>query len=296
MAYRLRILTPAEAHDFDHMTFPAYRSLLSNRTLAAGAYSGKEPVGLALIAPSSDHTNAELLSLYVDFPHRQRGLATMLLGHAERTLKKANISTIHTSWSETLPGAAPFKAILAKSGWSEPYKRMFTLRGDMDGDFGREVQEKYPKYKDPCCMPRAYTLTFWHDMTDADRAFILSKQGDPDWYEPNANPFRDESTMEPANSLLLRKDGEITGWLTVHRTAPDTLRYTDVFIRADLKRAGAVSIAMVTHAFWLHLAEGTPKLTMGVEQDNEPLIRMYVNRMSCAQLSWTWGAEKDISG
>ena len=229
----------------------------------------------------------------VEFSHRSRGIGTLLLGHAERTLTRANVSSLHTSWSETISGAAPFQAILTKSGWSEPYKRMFTLRGDMNGDFGKGVREMYPKYESSDCLPRKYQLTHWFDMTDADRAFIKSKEGHPNWHEPRANPFRDEVTMESTNSLVLRKDGEIAGWLTVHRSAPDTLRYTDVFIRADLKRAGAVAISMVTHAFWLHLKEGTPKLTMGVEQGNEPLIRMYESRMAVgANLSWTWGAEK----
>ncbi|MBI9079689.1 MAG: hypothetical protein JEY79_08115 [Pseudodesulfovibrio sp.] len=275
------------------MTFPAYRPLLGNGVLSIGAYSGSHSVGLALISPAADRTRAELLSLYVDFPHRLCGVGTMLLNHADTILARASVPILHTSWSETLPGASVFEAVIAKCGWSDPYKRMFTLRGDMDGDFGREVQEKYLKYADASCLPRKYALTFWHDMNEVDRAFILSKQGDPDWYEPCANPFREESALESANSLLLRKDGEIVGWLTVHRSAPDTLRYTDVFIRADLKRAGAVSIAMVTHAFWLQLAEGTPKLTMAVVRENEPLIRMFVSRMSCARLSWTWGAEKN---
>jgi GNAT superfamily N-acetyltransferase len=294
MAYRLRILSPAEAKTFACMTFPAYVPLLGKSVLAVGAYSNKEPAGLALVSLLPDHAGAELLSLYVDFPHRFRGMGTVLLGHVEKTLSRAKKVSIHTTWSETLLGADSFKRVLAKSGWTKPYKRMLTLRGDMDGDFGREVLEKYSKYKEPCCLPRKYSLTHWHDMTMADRTFILSKQGCLHWYEPDANPFRDESTMEPATSLLLRKDDEIVGWLTVHRTAPDTLRYTNVFIRADLKRAGAVSIAMVTHAFWVHLAEGTPKLTMAVLKENEPLIRMFVSRMSCARLSWTWGAGKRI--
>ncbi|MGL1861376.1 MAG: GNAT family N-acetyltransferase [Pseudodesulfovibrio sp.] len=293
MAYRLRILSPAEVHGFAAMTFPAYRSRLGNGTLAVGAYSGNVSAGLALISPLSDRTTVELLSLYIDFPHRLQGIGAMLLGHAEKTLKRANIPSIHTSWSETLPGAPALQAVLVKSGWSEPYKRMFTLRGDMDGDFGKGVREMYPKYESSDCLPRKYQLSRWFDMTDADRAFIKSKEGQPNWHEPRANPFRDEATMESTNSLVLRKDGDIAGWLTVHRSAPDTLRYTDVFIRADLKRAGAVAISMVTHAFWLHLKEGTPKLTMGVEKDNEPLIRMYENRMAIgANLSWTWGAEK----
>ena len=293
MAYRLRILTPAEARTFSRMTFPAYRSRLGSGTLAVGAYSGEEHIGLALVSPAADRLSAELLSLYVDFSHRLRGLGSLLLGHADTSLVRANVPIIHTTWSETLPGMDNFKGVLAKSGWAEPHKRMFVLRGDMDGDFGREVREKYSKYREPTNLPRKYSLTFWSDMTEADRAFILSKESDPDWFEPCANPFREESGIEPAVSLLLRKDGEIAGWLTVHRTAPDTLRYTDVFIRADLKRAGAVSIAMVTHAFWLHLAEGTPRLTMAVVTRNEPLVRMYINRMSCARLSWTWGSKKE---
>lgn len=295
MAHRLRILTPAEAHSFGRMTFPAYRPLLGNGALAVGVYADSEPAGLALVAPSPDRSQAELLSLYVNLSHRLNGLGTMLLKHAQRTLSRASIPLMHTTWSETLIGAPAFQAVLAKCGWDDPYKRMITLRGDMDGDFGREVQEKYPKYQSPDCLPRKYQLTRWFDMTVEDRAFILSKEGQPNWHSPRANPFREEGTMEPTNSLVLRKDGEVAGWLTVHRTAPDTLRYTDVFIREDLKRAGAVSIAMVTHAFWLQLAEGTPRLTMATEKENEPLIRMYQSRMSCSQLSWTWGARKRMS-
>jgi GNAT superfamily N-acetyltransferase len=300
VAYRIRTLSPAEAPAFGSMTFPAFRgllgSLLTKDALAVGAYSGDEPAGLALISPSQDRAEAELLSLFVSLPHRNCGLGTKLLAQAENMLKQAEVSRLHTSWSETVSGAAPFSAVLAARDWSEPCKRMFLLRGDMDGDFGKELQEKYPKYKSPSCLPGAYSLTFWRDMTGADREFIRSKQGLPNWYEPRANPFREESALESGNSLLLRKGGEIVGWLTVHRIGPrmegDTLRYTDVFIREDLKRAGAAVIAMVVHAFWLQLGLGVAKLTMAVDKANEPLVRMFVHRMSCARLSWTWGAEK----
>lgn len=292
MSYRFRILGPDEIFVFAPMTFPAYRPMLGNGSLALGAYSDGDPAGLALIAPSSDRTKAELLSLFVDSDLRRRGIGSMLLEYSGKILSRAGFYLMHTIWSETLPCAREFEATIARAGFSEPHKRLFTLRGEMDGDFGRELQEQYPKYAKPTCLPRKYALTFWRDMSEADRKFIRSREGLPNWYEPRANPFREESILEPVNSLVLRKDSEITGWLTVHRTAPDTFRYTDVFLREDLKRAGAVAIAMVTHAFWLQLAEGTPKVTMAVEKANEPLIRMYEKRMSCARLSWTWGAEK----
>ena len=294
MSYRIRTLTQAEASNFVHMTFPAYRALLGNGSLAVGVYDGNEPAGLALVGPSPDGNEAELLSLYVALPHRLCGLGSLLLRHAEGLLQKMPTRSLRTTWSETLPGAKAFRTVLDKCGWSESKKRMFVLKGRMDGDFGKGVREMYPKYESPDCLPRKYTLGPWGEMTEAEREFIRAREGLPNWYEPRANPFREEQTMEPTNSLVLRKEGEIAGWLTVHRTAPDTLRYTDVFIREDLKRAGAVAIAMVTHAFWLHMAEGTPKLTMAVERDNEPLIRMYERRMAvAAELSWTWGAKKN---
>jgi GNAT superfamily N-acetyltransferase len=294
MAYRIRSLSPDESPLFGRMTFPAYRARVGNGALAVGLYSGRQPAGLALIAVDRDQKMAELLSLYVDRPYRARGLGSTLLSHAEFVLARANVPLVHTVWSGSLPGAAAFEGVLAKSGWSAPHKRMITLRGDMAGDFGQEVRDKYPKYASPDCLPRKYRLTRWGDMTRADRLFIRSKQGQPNWHEHRADPFREEQILERDNSLILRQEDEIVGWLTVHRTAPDVLRYTDVFIRADLKRAGAVSIAMVTHAFWLQLAEGTPTLTMATEKDNEPLLRMYQKRMSCSQLTWTWGAEKKL--
>lgn len=296
MAYRFSILTPEQSLEFDAMTFPTYRKLLGGGCVAAGVWFKDQPAGLALCGQGQTRNEAELLSLFVAPFHRLGGVGTSLLGLAEAFLLAGGMDRMHTTWSGTLPGAAAFQAVLAERKWGKPYRRLLTLRGDMSGDFGRRVREMYPKYESPDCLPRQYSLSLWANMTPAERTFILSKQGQPNWYEPRANPFREENFLIPTISLLLRKEGEVAGWLTVHRTAPDVLRYTDVFIREDLKRAGAVAIAMVTHAFWLHLKEGTPKLTMGVERDNEPLIRLCENRMAeVANLNWTWGAKKKLS-
>ena len=293
MAYRYDILSPEQSLAFDSMTFPAYRRFLGGGCVAAGVWFKDQPAGLALCGQGNGRTTAELLSLYVAPFHRLGGVGTSLLGLAEAMLTAGGMDKMHTTWSETMAGSPAFRAVLAKREWRAPYKRLLTLYGDMKGDFGRRVRAKYPKYQSADCVPREYSLGSWADMTPAERAFILSKQGQPNWFAPRSNPFREERILVPDMSLVLRRKGEVAGWLTVHRTAPDTLRYTDVFIRADLKRAGAVAIAMVTHAFWLHIAEGTPKLTMGVERDNEPLIRMCESRMAmCSTLGWTWGAEK----
>lgn len=296
MGYRLRILTPAEVHDFAYLTFPAYRSLLGHGAMAVGAYSRGEPVGLALVMPSRNRKRAELLSLYVSLPERLNGLSGFLLEHVERTLIKAGVQSLVTSWSETLSGRVPFEKVLANNGWTSPHKRMLVLRADMDGAFGEGIRNGGGKYESSDCLPRQYAFMPWGEMTESDRAFIQSKEGKSGWYPAHANPFREERILETSLSLALKKEDEIVGWLTAHRTTPDTVRFTDVFIRDDLKRSGAVAIAMVIHAFWLQLAEGTPKLTWAIEGRNKPLVRMCESRLGgFGSLSWTLGSEKRLA-
>ena len=296
MTYRIRTLSPDRAPAFAPLTFPAYRSRIGRDTTAVGLLSDNEPVGLALASLPDRKGCSELLSLFVAFPHRKRGLGSLLLGHTQKLLARAGAGSMRTTWSETLPGALPFQAVLAGQGWTAPHKRMLVLRGDFTQKMGSVMQTDYPAYRTAPRLPRKYSISRWQDMTDADRQYILSRQGLPDWYPPEANPFRAEDLMEPLTSLLLRYENDIAGWITTHRTGPDTIRYTDIFIRRDLKRTGAVASATLLHAFWLQYDQGPPLFTMAVERDNTPLTSLILNRTGQAlHPSWTWGARKELT-
>ena len=296
MTYRIRTLSPDRARDFAPLTFPAYRSRIGRDTSAVGLLSGNEPAGLALTSKPDRNGSSELLSLFVGFPHRGRGLGTALLGHTQKLLARAGARSLRTSWSETLPGALPFQAILASTGWTAPHKRMLILRGDFSKEMGQVMHTDYPTYRAAPRLPRKYSVSLWKDMTGADQQFILSRQGLPDWYGPEADPFRQEKQMEPLTSLLLRYEDEIAGWVTAHRTGPDTIRYTDIFIRRDLKRTGAVSIATLLHAFWLQYDQGPPRFTMAVDRENRAMVNLILRRTGQAlHPSWTWGAGKNLT-
>jgi hypothetical protein len=295
MTYRIRTLSPERARDFASLTFPAYRSRIGRDTAAVGLMSDNEPVGLALTSLPDCKGSAELLSLFVAFPHRKRGMGTLLLGRTQKLLARVGVRSLRTSWSETLPGALPFQAVLARQEWSAPHKRMLVLKGDFSREMGTLIHADYPAYRTAPRLPRKYSISPWQDMSAKDRKFILSRQGLPDWYGPEANPFRQENLMEPLTSLILRYKGGIAGWITTHRTGPDTIRYTDIFIRQDLKRTGAVSIATLLHAFWLQYDQGPPRFTMAVDRNNRSLTRLILERSGQAlHPSWTWGAGKWI--
>lgn len=296
MTYQIFTLSPAESPSLADMTFPAYRHLLSRRSvIATGLACGSEPLGLALCAPGADRKTMELLSLYVEPAHRRSGHGTALLRCLEASAAHRWWGEVRTTWNDAMAGAAPFARVLEKRGWSEPQQRQLILRADMAGRFGRWMQEEETKYASPACLPRSYTLKAWADMTPQDHAFIRERQGTPGWHAANEDPYREERILDPSLSRLLLKDEAIAGWLTVHRTAPDTARFTDVFIREDLKRAGAVAVIMVIHGFWLLIKAGVPNMTWAIWKDNSPLADMCIKRLAPhADLNHTWGAAKRL--
>lgn len=298
MAIRYRSLGVQEGAPFESMTFPLMRGKLAKVSrngpfVAMGAFAGQRPIGLAL-AEINPKGVAEILSLFVLFDQRMRGVGTSLLRLLERDVKKLGVTRLKTVWNEGGASAEAFSAVLAKLGFSAPHKRLLTLRADMRTVFGEDLEKDYLPYSEGTRLPRGYEISMWRDLNAEESDFIRTRQGRPEWYEARANPFREESLIEPLNSLVLRKGG-VVGWLVTHRPGPDTIRYTDVFIRKDLEKTGGVAIAMVVYAFFLQKRLGPPLLTMAVEASNRALVRMYERRMAyAAKVTWSLGAEKSL--
>ncbi|WP_419786985.1 GNAT family N-acetyltransferase [Pseudodesulfovibrio sp.] len=295
MTYPISILKPEQAIAFDAMTFPAYRRVLAGPSVAVGAWFKGTPAGLALFGEGRNNNEATLLSLFVAMPHRLGGLGTLLLEQGETFLTAAGLEGLRTTWTQTMAGAVAFERVLAKREWSPPKKRLLVMRADIAGRFGNGIRRNHPKYENADCLPKQYTLSPWDSLTRQERDFIKGKAGQPGWHALRADPFREEHILEQGLSMVLRKHGEVVGWLTVHLTTPDTARFTDVFLREDLKRGGGIAIGMVGHGFWKLMKAGIPKLTWGIEADNGPLLAMCQKRLGeIADLSWTLGSDKAL--
>jgi hypothetical protein len=214
----------------------------------------------------------------------------------EASLARAGAREVRASWHETIPAAEAVARLLASRGFAPPARTQFLLRGDLSADMGEELRGLYARYADPARLPRGYLITPWTEMSAEDREFIRSRKGQPDWYEPRADPFREEGGIEPVNSLVLRKEGlGIVGWLATHRIAPDTIRYTDLFIRKHPKVRPQAVIFLAIRAFWLQSGSSAPRMTMVQEHDNTPLIALCQGRMGhIMDTSWFVEARKRL--
>ena len=231
----VRLLNVFTVTPYEPMTFLHYRPRLrdistSSPIVAVGAACKDRPIGLGLAELSSDGRRGSVLSVFVSPAHRNRGFGRALLTRLEAELQTRGCTEVEFVYSI---GTAPISAIeriLERLGWRGPEARMLLCFGNR-----RDLVVPWMRRSRP---PAGFALVSWSELTADDQSAMLRKQELQPWYPEALSPFFNEEMRDPATSLCLRHEGEIAGWLVTHRVSERTIRYSSLFIRADLRRRG----------------------------------------------------------
>jgi hypothetical protein len=87
-------------------------------------------------------------------------------------------------------------------------------------------------------LPDSYSIFPWSEITEAERLALQKPEERFPWIPETLIPFIHEENFEPLNSLGLRYQGELVGWMITHRVSVDTIRYACGFLRPDLQKMG----------------------------------------------------------
>lgn len=224
---------------YQPFTFPLYRSrlqglkLTSSTAAIAAADVTNQPVGLVLAEICPDGRSAEVLSIYVKPAHRQKGVGTALIARltAELSLRGCvNARLVYTTGQPTTPA---LERLLQKHNWTSPQPRMLVCKTSLDRIFQAPWMQR-------STLPASYQICRWAEVTAAERLDIQQRQASCPWIPSDLVPFQHEQNLEPLNSLGLRYQGQVVGWVITHRLAPDTIRYTCSFVREDLQKMGRI--------------------------------------------------------
>jgi len=236
--YTLSRLKNSSIEAYERLTFPILRCLLQSVSeeesiVAITASEQDLPIGLALAVLLDDET-ADLLSIFVEPAYRCTGVGTALLMRLTDELSDRACTKINLTYTARKPTTPALERVLQKCEWVTPQPRMVVCKGKVEPMMAAPWAQRYGH------LPAAYQIVDWQAITLEERQIISNQQAIQPWIPEDLVPFQHEKDLEPLNSLALRYQGQVVGWLVNHRLNPTTIRYTCSFVRKDLQRMGRI--------------------------------------------------------
>ena len=277
-------LNASHASAYEGLTYPHFRPLLHSLSaesdvVAVGSEVDNGPVGLAIarldINPSQNQAG-KVLSLFVTPNHRNRGIGKALLAQLEGDLQQRGCHHLELRYLSG-PNSPPLERILAQRQWLASQSQSLVCYASTD----RVRQAPPPHLVDSLArlvtrLPTGYSIFPWPTLKRAERA-DLEQRMRTDLLMQRFDPFLDEDKLEPLNSLGLRYENRIVGWMITHRTTADTIRYTQMYVDPASQPLSR-STLLLAKAIQLQV-EQLPhtKGTFRVDIDNTSMV-MFVHR------------------
>lgn len=267
----LRRLNVFTAAPYEPMTFPYFQPRLKDLSsqgliVAIGGSCEGRPVALGLAEVSPDGRSGNILSAFVARAHRSRGIGTALLARLEDELRSRGCTELDLAYLTETPATLAIEMILKKRGWTPPQARMLICRADR-----RIFEAPWIKRRR---LPAGFSIFPWCELTPNERNAMQRQQELHPWYPEMLSPFRDEAMQEPENSLGLRRQGQVVGWLITHRISPKMIRYSSLFVRAELRARGCALPLLAEAIDRQARCRGLDSFgSFSVWLDNDPMVR-----------------------
>lgn len=231
--------------------------------IAMGAtYQGK-PVGLIVASyPQTPYRNVIIRYLFVDPQHRNQHLGRQLLNSLEQEARQLGGNVFTFVYQLEDPSTPALKKIFKACNWDDnlPYLiRCYYHVPTFHIPWALENAHHYPS---------GYEEFHWTKLTDQERRDILSQQHN-NYFDSAISPFKDETILEPMNSLGLHYQGRVVGWMITHRLTPDLIRYSTLYVDPSLKHHGLIMGTLLTSSIRKHLKHPTEWAVLEI-----PLLRV----------------------
>ncbi|MCG8020030.1 MAG: GNAT family N-acetyltransferase [Candidatus Thiodiazotropha weberae] len=229
-----------------------------------------KPVGL-ILCELDDSGTARIVCWNVLPQYRKKGVGHRLLSRLEQMFLANGIRMLSLSIRSDLASFQAVKAILIPQGWScSEILRLYKVT---------KSSYRKPLWFDRVPLRNGYSLFPWHELRPTEKAQIVARQQVDNWFPSELNPFQEESTIEWSNSLGLRYQDEVIGWMITHRVAADVTQYTVLFVAAE-HRPRATGIALIAESVRRHLAAGGSRAIFQVRSDNQLFLRFVERRFN----------------
>jgi uncharacterized protein (TIGR03032 family) len=266
----------AETHkDF---SFPSLRKRWDAKPpegilIAANAVSEGQLTGAAVAEIRPGNETAELISLLVSPAHRRREVAAHLVSAVEKALLDRGCATLEANYRSDWPGMTAIERLLKSQGWETPRDQALVYKTTIHKLSDSPWLKEHENY----VLPAGFEIFPWIEITRGEQEEMIRDQAREPWFPVAVTPFQEQDKLEPLNSLGLRHEGQVIGWLVTHRTAPDIIQYTGLFVRPEFSRLG-LGRALHTQAMRIQIASDVPNMIWMVDVRNEGMLK-FVDRI-----------------
>jgi GNAT superfamily N-acetyltransferase len=265
-------LTAANSISFNDLTFPSiakrWQTFQQRGSLQGiAAFHEQQMVGLVLVELLPELQRMDLISLFVCPTHRQQGIATQLLQRLEELAVKLNCTQIQVKYQATELAQIGLEPIFARLNWSAPEMEFLLIESTTDRIKQAPWMHRYP-------LPAAFTIFPWTELTTAEAEQLQHRQD----YPKALSPFTNDPRLEPLNSLGLRYQNRVVGWVITHRIAPDTIRYSTMYVEPAFQRLGR-GVSLFVEAIDRQIDSPIAKGKYAVAKDNMPMIHFVQRHM-----------------
>lgn len=237
--------------EFSSLVLPQFHLWLSESPaelalMAFAAMDQDTPVGVVLASIIPAFKIAEVHSLFVAEPYRNKKIATRLMQALQKELSLEHYLAIKGIYEVETPFTPILEHIFNRLGWAPP--QPFSFQCHFDTDFN--APWLYKKYS----LPKGFKVFPWGQLTPKESQ-KLHLQQDQGVFPTRVSPFIHEDRIEPTSSLGLRYRGEVIGWMITQRLAPDLVQFSALYIDREFKFRGP-AMRLLTDSIKLYLASG----------------------------------------
>uniref|UniRef100_A0A0C1R732 N-acetyltransferase domain-containing protein n=1 Tax=Tolypothrix bouteillei VB521301 TaxID=1479485 RepID=A0A0C1R732_9CYAN len=257
-------LTVDNIVEFEPLSFPSIKkrwqsTRVRGHLAGVAAFLNAKMVGLIIVEllPNA----VEIISFFVIPECRYQGIGNQLLKHVEQALIKLKAPQIQVKYRVTELTTSALESILKKQEWQPPQTDFILFKSNRDNILQAPWLNQYS-------LPDKFTIFPWVELTEADKASIIKRQAYPELL----SPFSPDIRLEPLNSLGLRYQGEVVGWVINHRIDSDTVRYSIMFVEERFQKMGR-AISLLIESINIQVNSNIFYGTLAVSSSNQPMLK-----------------------
>ncbi|EAW37357.1 hypothetical protein L8106_12695 [Lyngbya sp. PCC 8106] len=262
----LQNLTVEQSLSYNHLSFPKIQKRWSRQQpkgqlVGILAELAGEKVGLVLAEIFSTQPQTqpevEVFSLFVLPDYRHQGIGTGLIKTLEMGLTALGCGQMKLVYKSTDITNLALEPLLKRQNWQT---QVNFLLGKTTTEKVSQAPwlTKYP-------LPNKFTVFPWSELTDADQKQLENLD-----YPTSLSPFS-KTPAEPLNSLGLRYETQLVGWMVTHRVASDAIRYSTMFVDKRFQRLGR-GISLLSQSILRQVDSTVPYCLFAVQQENPAML------------------------